>query len=79
MDICGVPHQFGWGGLHGCPEEPLHAKGNLFHVDVTSYYPSIMIVYDFLTRNCTDKKNYKKIYDIRVALKKAGKKKEQAP
>lgn len=79
MEVCGVPHQFGWGGLHGCPEKPLHAKGNLFHVDVTSYYPSIMIVYDFLTRNCKDKKNYKTIYDMRVALKKAGKKKEQAP
>lgn len=79
LDVCGVPHQFGWGGLHGCPEEPLHAKGNIFHVDVTSYYPSIMIVYDFLTRNCKDKKSYKKIYDIRVALKKAGKKIEQAP
>lgn len=79
MEVCGVPHNFGWGGLHGCPEKPLHAKGNLFHVDVTSYYPSIMIKYDFLTRNCSDKKSYKKIYDMRVALKKAGKKKEQAP
>lgn len=79
MDVCGVPHQFGWGGLHGCPEEPLHAKGRIFHVDVTSYYPSIMIVYNFLTRNCKHKKSYKEIYDIRVALKKAGKKKEQAP
>lgn len=79
LEVCGVPHNFGWGGLHGCPEKPLHAKGNLFHVDVTSYYPSIMIVYDFLTRNCKDKKNYKTIYDMRVALKKAGKKKEQAP
>jgi hypothetical protein len=79
LDVCGVPHNFGWGGLHGCPEKPLHAKGNLFHVDVTSYYPSIMIKYDFLTRNCSDKKSYKKIYDMRVALKKAGKKKEQAP
>lgn len=79
MDVCGVPHQFGWGGLHGCPEKPIHAKGNLFHVDVTSYYPSLMIVYDFLTRNCSDKKSYKRIYDIRVGLKKAGKKKEQAP
>jgi len=79
LDVCGVPHNFGWGGLHGCPEKPLHAKGNLFHVDVTSYYPSIMIKYDFLTRNCRDKKSYKKIYDMRVALKKAGKKKEQAP
>lgn len=79
LEVCGVPHNFGWGGLHGCPEKPLHAKGNLFHVDVTSYYPSIMIKYDFLTRNCRDKKSYKKIYDMRVALKKAGKKKEQAP
>ena len=77
--VCGVPHTFGWGGLHGCPVEPLHIKGKLFHVDVTSYYPSLMIVYDFLTRNCKSKKEYKKIYDKRVQLKKEGKKKEQAP
>lgn len=38
-----------------------------------------MIEYDLLTRNCRDKGKYKKIYDTRVALKKAGKKKEQAP
>lgn len=78
-EICGVPHVFGWGGIHGCPERPLHIKGKLFHVDVTSYYPSIMIEYDFLTRNCKDKKKFKQIYDKRVELKKAGKKKEQAP
>lgn len=77
--VCGIPHTFGWGGLHGCPEEPLHIKGKLFHVDVTSYYPSIMIAYDFLTRNCKDKYKFKEIYDKRVELKKAGKKKEQAP
>ncbi len=79
LTVCGVPHQFGWGGLHGCPEEPLHAKGRIFHVDVTSYYPSIMIKYNFLTRNTDDKKRYTQIYDIRVQLKKEGKKKEQAP
>lgn len=77
--VCGVPHVFGWGGIHGCPEKPLHIKGKLFHVDVTSYYPSIMIEYDFLTRNCKDKRKFKQIYDKRVELKKAGKKKEQAP
>jgi hypothetical protein len=32
-----------------------------------------------LSRNVQDKAVYKQIYDIRVALKKAGKKKEQAP
>lgn len=79
IDVCGVPHQFGWGGLHGAPAKPVHCKGLLLHVDVTSFYPSIMIVYDMLSRNVQDKSVYKQIYDTRVALKKAGKKAEQAP
>lgn len=77
--VCGVPHQFGWGGLHGAPDAPLHRKGLLLHVDVTSFYPSIMIRHDMLSRNVKDKSVYKQIYDTRVALKKAGKKAEQAP
>ncbi len=79
VDVCGVPHVFGWGGSHGAPAEPIHRKGLILHVDVTSFYPSIMIKYDMLSRNVQDKSVYKKIYDTRVALKKAGKKKEQAP
>lgn len=78
-DVCGIPHVFGWGGLHGVPAEPLHRKGLLLHVDVTSFYPSIMIRYDMLSRNVHDKAVYKQIYDTRVALKAAGKKAEQAP
>lgn len=79
MTVCGVPHVFGWGGLHGAPAQPIHRKGLLLHVDVTSFYPSIMIHYDMLSRNVKDKAVYKQIYDKRVALKKAGKKAEQAP
>lgn len=79
MNICGVPHQFGWGGLHGCPEEPLHIKGRLFHVDVNSYYPSQIIRYDFMTRNSRNPKRYDGIYKYRLRLKAEGKKKEQAP
>ena len=79
IDVCGVPHQFGWGGLHGASDQPVHRKGLLLHIDVTSFYPSIMIRYDMLSRNVSDKSVYKQIYDIRVALKKEGKKKEQAP
>jgi len=79
MEVCGVPHQFGWGGLHGAPEEPVHYTGNIYHVDVNSYYPSIMIVHDLLTRNCKHKEKYKEIYDYRLKLKHEGKKKEQAP
>lgn len=77
--ISGVPHVFGWGGLHGCPDKPLHRKGALIHVDVTSFYPSIMIRYNLLTRNCKDPSKFKQIRDKRVQLKKEGKKKEQAP
>ena len=79
MTVCGVPHQYGWGGLHGCPEEPLHIKGKLFHVDVNSYYPSEIIRYGFMTRNSNNPERYKYIYDYRLQLKKEGKKKEQAP
>lgn len=77
--VCGVPHTFGLGGIHGAPKDPLHRKGLLIHVDVTSYYPSLMIEYDLLSRAVKDKQVFKDIYDKRVALKKAGKKKEQAP
>lgn len=79
VEVCGVPHTFGLGGLHGAPDKPIYRKGLIIHVDVTSYYPSLMIEYDLLSRNVKDKSVFKQVYDKRVALKKAGKKKEQAP
>lgn len=79
MEVCGVPHQYGWGGLHGCPEEPLHIKGRMFHVDVNSYYPSQIIRYGFMTRNSNNPERYTEIYHYRLKLKAEGKKKEQAP
>ena len=79
MDVCGVPHIFGWGGLHGAPDKPIHRKGLLIHVDVVSFYPRIMIRYDMLSRNVKNKEVYRQIFEKRVALKAAGKKAEQAP
>lgn len=76
--VAGVPHVFGWGGLHGAREK-YHSKGLIIHVDVTSYYPSLMIKYNLLTRNCKHPEKFKEIYDKRVELKRQGKKKEQAP
>lgn len=78
-EVSGIPHVFGYGGLHGYEDKPIHKKGLFLHIDVTSYYPSLMIEYDFLTRNCRNKNLYKDIYDKRIELKKQGKKKEQAP
>ena len=77
-EIAGVPHVFGWGGIHGARKK-YHSKGCLLHVDVTSYYPSLMIEYNLLTRNSKHPEKFKEIYDKRVELKRQGKKKEQAP
>lgn len=78
IDIAGVPHSFGWGGAHGARLK-YHGKGLYLHVDVESYYPLLMIVYGFLTRNSQTPEKFKEIYETRVALKRAGKKAEQAP
>ena len=77
-EIAGVKHIFGIGGVHGAKEN-YHSKGLIVHVDVNSYYPSLMIEYDLLTRTCSNPEKYKEIYNTRLQLKKEGKKKEQAP
>lgn len=78
IDISGVPHTFGLGGIHGAIKR-CHRKGNLLHIDVTSYYPSIMIQHNLLTRQSEEPGLFTEIYNKRVELKKAGKKQEQAP
>lgn len=79
MDVAGVPHVFGFGGLHGAPDHPIHRKGLLLHVDVGSYYPSMLIAWDLVTRSAWEPEQYRHVYDTRMELKAAGKKKEQAP
>jgi DNA polymerase len=76
--VAGIPHTFGFGGLHGAAEKPIHAKGLILHVDVGSYYPSMLIAWDLVTRAARND-NYKRVYDTRMQLKHEGKKKEQAP
>lgn len=78
IQISGVPHTFALGGIHGAIKR-CHRKGNLLHIDVTSYYPSIMIQHDLLTRQSEEPELFTEIYNKRVELKKAGKKDEQAP
>lgn len=69
IDVAGIPHTFGFGGLHGAAAEPIHAVGALYHVDVTNYYPSFLIAHGFVTRAATNH-NYELVYDTRKALKK---------
>lgn len=78
IEVEGVPHVFGWGGIHGAKDK-YQGEGIFINSDVESYYPSLMIEYKFLSRNVRYVEKFKEIYDVRVNLKRAGKKKEQAP
>lgn len=78
-DICGIPHVDGWGGIHGAPNKPVYRRGSLWHIDVGSYYPSYLIAHGRVTRSARHPEKYAEVYHTRMALKAAGKKKEQAP
>lgn len=81
--VAGTQCVFKWGGAHGCiPHYQCDTRKKdviLLHCDVQSFYPSLMIAYGFLTRNCATPERYKEIFEKRLALKAAGKKREQAP
>lgn len=82
VDIAGVPHIIALGGAHGA--RPMyHASVSdgiiILHIDVSSYYPSLNIRYGFISRSSNSPQKYTDVYYKRLALKKAGKKKEQAP
>lgn len=68
--VAGIPHTFGFGGLHGAPVEPVHMKGQILHVDVNNYYPSMLIAWGIVTRTATND-NYTKVYMTRKQLKMA--------
>ena len=78
-NVAGIPHKFGFGGLHGAIDHPVHMDGYMLHVDVGSYYPSMLIAHQLVTRAARKPEQYKNVYDTRMELKRAGKKKEQAP
>lgn len=66
--IAGIPHTFGFGGLHGATAEPSHFTGAIYHVDVGNYYPSFLLAHGFVTRAATND-NYKLVYDTRKSMK----------
>ena len=70
-EVAGIPHTFGFGGLHGADDKPVHfdeKDGAGYHVDVNNYYPSFLIAWDMVTRSATNH-DYFNIYMIRKQLK----------
>ena len=68
IDIAGVPHVYGFGGIHGAIEK-YNASGNFLHIDVSSYYPSLIIVDNFMSRASSEPQKFKELRDTRYRYK----------
>lgn len=67
-EIAGVPHTFAWGGIHGARVN-YAGEGRYINMDVGSYYPALMIEYNFLSRNVLSPEKFREIRDYRLVLK----------
>ncbi|RDY26244.1 hypothetical protein CHL78_014190 [Romboutsia weinsteinii] len=76
IKVANINHTFAWGGLHGARNTYVD-EGIFVNSDICSFYPSLMLEYNFQSRNIRDKNKYKEVYDTRMKLKNEGKKKEQ--
>lgn len=64
---------FGNGGIHSTLQDDLYIESDdeyaLVNVDVASFYPSIMIQLDLLSRAVANPEKFKEIFDSRIAIK----------
>lgn len=75
ITIADVPHTLGIGGLHGaipCHKEHSNSERIILNADVISYYPSLMIEYDYLSRNVPSKQLFIDVYTSRLKAKASG-------
>lgn len=66
--VCGVSTEFGWGGLHSAKKK-YKAEDYIYNSDVASFYPSLMIEYNLLSRNVSSREKFIKIRDTRLQFK----------
>lgn len=78
IDIADCPHVLGWGGLHGARlnySEKSTNERTILNYDVQSYYPSLMIVNKYISRNIENPEIFNEVYDKRIEAKRTGDKK----
>ena len=68
-NVYGIETDFGWGGLHSARKK-YKADGFIVNSDVSSFYPSIMIEYNLISRNVKNPQKYREIRDTRFQFKK---------
>lgn len=74
-DISGVPHVYGWGGIHGARKNFFYKETEgykIVDIDVGSYYPSQMLVFNYISRSVPSAELYANIYRTRIEAKHKG-------
>lgn len=69
LNICGIEHTIAIGGIHGARSH-YHYKGEIWDVDVGSYYPNMMINFNLCSRAMKSPENFPNIVKKRLAIKK---------
>ena len=73
--VAGVPHVYGWGGIHGAINN-YFAKDTpgykIVTVDVGSYYPSMALEYNYASRAIPSVDGYRNVYNTRMNAKHTG-------
>lgn len=78
FDIGGCPCNYAWGGVHGSLSkysEKSTENRVIQNRDVSSLYPSLLIKYNYISRNCADPHKYESTYEERLEAKHKGDKK----
>ena len=72
-NVCGIPHVYGVGGVHGCPVEKVELYGGgIWSLDAASLYPNLMRHYGYLTRRVIgdDRAKFGQLIDLRTKVYK---------
>lgn len=73
VNVAGVEHIYAWGGLHGALPN-FKYQGKLWQIDATSFYPTLMIQHNYMSRNLSDSSKFKELVETRIKAKKEGNK-----
>lgn len=76
ITIAGVKHSFGFGGIHAAIENFVY-EGTMMQIDVSSYYATLALNNNFISRAAKSPELFKDIYNERMRLKEIKNPKQQ--
>ena len=78
ITIGGCPCTYAWGGVHGSLTQYFEEATDdrvIQNRDVSSLYPSLLDLYDYISRNCADPNKFRNTKNERLEAKRRGDKK----